>query len=139
MNITEFLLTRIAEDEAAALAVEWWDELPADFSPPCPPDGYSRKELARRQDAYYAQTPRLISSADWALNVERGEDEYYGQEQAALMRAWHPERVLAECAVKRELIAVAAVSGLMVQASVLIALAGVWRGHPDFDPVWAPD
>ena len=100
MNITDFLLARIEEDEADAQA-----------------------------DA-----------------MEMGRSSVSIQFDCAMQARFTPTRVLAECAVKREIIRWW-VDGLIGYVRVndgeltnpLLPLAAIYKHHPDYDPAWSPD
>lgn len=101
MNITDFLLARIEEDEADA----------------------------RQEDEDYTHTTLLPT--------------YDSQHQAR----WNTERVLAECAAKREVVENLAMVKLEqptlrelrgpLADVTLRQLAAVYRGHPDYQQEWA--
>jgi hypothetical protein len=133
MTLTEFLLARIAEDEAAARAVP---EL-RDLSP------YGGQE-----------------SISHALNTFASEDGYprqkYPPEIPAHYSRHDPARVLAECGAYRAIVELhvrhdwlpvgrdeCAECGCADDRSVdwpcptLRALASVYADHPDYQPEWA--
>lgn len=49
------------------------------------------------------------------------------------MAPWHPKRILAECAAKRRVVALA---DRAWPCQTLRALARVHHDHPDLDPAW---
>lgn len=151
MRIDEFLLARIAEDEAVALGATQgpWEAQPA--------DGYNPAALGSRTD-----------SADVAV---AGSGDEYGPEYVCLDRdgigsttmpnaehiARHdPARVLAECKAKRRVVERlrpamitmpdGAVLSLMdpsearavefMHRVIVTSLAQPYADHPDFDPAW---
>jgi hypothetical protein len=131
VTITEFLLARIAEDEATASAAaqygaRWhWD---ASFG-----------DLCNDASCPYGM---LVASNGAPADVDAVLMEVHGYDvHEAWMGADHiarhdPARVLAECAAKRAIVAL----GEFTEGSywdALGALAAVHAGHPDYDPEWA--
>jgi hypothetical protein len=86
-TITEFLLARIAEDEAAARAV--------------PPLGHNYDMGGNRQDERWAFGRTLPSSADGMGNWSPHRDS---PTTAAHFSRHDPARVLAECEAKRRIV-----------------------------------
>ena len=82
--MTEFLLARIAEDEAAARAVQ--------------PLGYSIDMGGRRNDERWYVARLRFSGADGAARAEQDE------EASQLFARHDPARVLAECEAKRRIV-----------------------------------
>lgn len=127
MRIDEFLLARIAEDEADA-------------------------EAALTHPAVHLSRPSWIGLAkqtiEWSWHWRvvnwhpRSPDD---RRTAAVITgmvethgAWTPERVLAECAAKRAaLVAIDHREGFDdAYELILHPMAAVYADHPDFDPTW---
>lgn len=164
MTLTEFLLARIAEDEAAARAAEglhWqWvgDQTDREVSPDPMLDEYlygvDQENVSLRSVETFpyrslaGEGPRFLISTDEVRTV------------AALHIARHdPARVLAECAAKRAIVAAhPSVSGacetcvdkmshprpsewepVRHPCPTLRTIANVYADHPDFDETWRTD
>ena len=121
-TLTEFLLARIAEDEAVARAAV--DE-----------DG--RWHVDQSHPLYEAEV-----RGDIYIYDEGG----HTAEQAARIARHDPARVLAECAAKRAIIEQAASyspelehgdNGEWAFDVTLRSLAAVYADHPDYQPEWA--
>jgi hypothetical protein len=131
MDIAEFLLARIAEDEAAAggafrdvndgsapkFGMEWW-----------------------------AAGDTVIAEQTYVLEQDPGIGDTAVAEHVA---RWDPARVLIECEAKREVVKEWQEADRFrreygnkishaVLYPVLWALAQPWREHPDFDLDWRP-
>ena len=123
-NLTEFLLARIAEDEAMARAAIQPGEL-------CP---WGDKRLPRRRPEDFSEDVMDYLGGTWGEHCA----------------AWSPLRVLAECEAKREIIhmrqAMERRDGLWdrvilpsVSAALdlaLMALAAPYADHSDYDQAW---
>ncbi|MBN0039372.1 hypothetical protein JN535_04180 [Cellulosimicrobium cellulans] len=137
MTLTDFLLARIAEDQASALEVRehgaWWVEAYDDYdgrSPelveyfvvaPPPAPGVPRDDQGDPDD------PRHVTSVqgDPAL--------------AAALARWSPARVLAECEAKRRIVESARRLGSrdgVTPEELLGNLALPYADHPDYDETW---
>lgn len=147
MTLTDFLLARIAEDEAAARAATpgpWrWDNDEFFDAPKgsCQhgtdwrdhgPDLISTAPGARVEDDE-DDTCWVISATGYdasSVNILRGDAEH--------IASWNPARVLAECEAKRRIVqewdeAHPADGGLMYGLETAIrALAAVYADHPDY-------
>jgi hypothetical protein len=150
MTLTEFLLARLDEDEAAARAVPagpWVVELD-DGRPypslvvegPPPPPGAVREDQGDRDDPV-----RVVDSIEEPRIAE-------------YVATFDPTRVLAEVLAKRQIITLAyeatgldldrdldratgarAASGIeFVGERMLRAIASPYAGHPDYEDVWRP-
>jgi hypothetical protein len=128
-SLTDFLLERIAEDEAVARAAtqseKWWhwpEDNPGPRTAPYqPPTAYVRAQ----------EDPYIGRGMEWA--------------DAVHIARWDPARSLAECETKRRIIAIAQISldfadehdNEAVDArAVLAALATIYADHPDYRPEW---
>ncbi len=126
-SISEFLLARIAEDEAAARALV----IPAH-------DGYQpHPELSSWQyapggEVEYVQTPEMLShpysDALYVTLDSEGLSPSVGEAAGRHIARHDPARVLRECEAKRRI-----VEG----HKTLRALASVYSDHPDYDEAWA--
>lgn len=126
MTLVEFLLARIAEDEAIAARA-------ADFE--------AGRWSAHRDDAdlrWYVRSenhgPLLTTGY-----VGNGDSKPYAENIAR----WDPARVLAESAAKRAIIALPDLPGQDPEAAkvldeAILFLAQPYADHPDFDPAWRP-
>ena len=134
MKLTEFLLSRIAEDEAAASAV--------------PPLGHNVDMGGNRQDERFTFGRSLPSSADGMGNWSPHRDSPTTQAHFA---RHDPARVLAECEAKRRIVADHGPdgNGMKVNGDVcsefeawpcptIQALTAVYADHPDYDEEWKP-
>ena len=122
MTLTDFLLARIAEDEAVARNV--------------PGDG----EFCTWNRSWdMSPTRDLVVDGERVAPLPMSIDEHICR--------WDPARVLAECQAKRRIVemyeARVEQDHLTVQAHAtglllaLRALAQPYADHPDFDPAWA--
>lgn len=134
MMVDEFLLARIAEDEAvarAATAGPWhWD-------PPSGEDwpGSDESLMSSALDEDGHALPVLYSWGYDASGID-GEDG----DRAHIVR-WDPARVLAECKAKRRIVEnhqrhTPGERGYGASREAVRALASVYADHPDFDPAW---
>lgn len=128
-TLTEFLLARIAEDEAAARAV--------------PPLDHNYDMGGRRQDERFTFGRSLPSSADGMGNWSKHRDS---PTTRAHFERWHPARILADCEAKRRIVEmwVARADDHPVTTAhrtglglAIKALASVYADHPDYNPTWA--
>lgn len=133
MTITEFLLARIAEDEAAAKAV--------------PPLDHNFDMGGNRQDERFTHGRYLPDSMDgrgnWA-KVDQATPAHFGR--------WDPARVLAECEAKRRIVDLhsgtapwcgwthdagsAHGDDMGDDCDTMRALASVYADHPDYREEW---
>lgn len=162
-TLTDFLLARIAEDEAAARAV--------------PPLDHNFDMGGARQDERFTFGRTLPSSADGMGNWSKHRDD---PSTAAHFLRHDPARVLAECEAKRRIVELHKSWPVLVQrqpsfeqvdstdvnsmvfrasqqiawateqeyrakfgdepptAPMLRALASVYADHPDYNPDWRP-
>jgi len=133
MTLTDFLLARIAEDEAAAEAAnltpgdpDWYvlrgpEQAPQRYTVRT---RYCRRPVARTQDIPSVDAWQEPPREDPAGILD-------GAAVAAHIARWDPARVLAECAAWRAAVR----SGDEV---VLRALAAVHADHPDYREEWSP-
>lgn len=117
MTLTEFLLARIADDEAVARAAEAHYDA-ADWSVSGPEDW-----------------PVLWGYLPVRSSVDPGTIE---PKVAAHVVRQGPARVLAECAAKRTLVAAYDDQPEDGTIAAVLALAAVWSDHPDYDEAWRP-
>jgi hypothetical protein len=111
MTLTDFLLARIAEDEAVARGAI------AD-------DGGSNEGFANQYDRMVGTYDRPL---DWVPRI--------GEDAARLIARFAvPARVLAECEAKRRIVELISSPG--PQALRLLALP--YADHPDYLPEWRP-
>lgn len=127
-DLTEFLLARIAEDEAAARAV--------------PPLGHNFDMGGHRQDERFTFGRILPSSADGMGNWSKHCDSPITRDHFS---RHDPARVLAECEAKRRIMGLVTQMGGYyepdagrVGAEVLRALALPYADHPDYRDEWKP-
>lgn len=123
MTITEFLLARIAEDEAAARAVK--------------PLG-SVYDMGGKQleEVLYVSRQRFSSSDGRARSDQDAE-------ATGLLGRYDPTRVLVECEAKRRIVEdykhldEAGPGALTAHAEwVCRALSSIYAGHPDYRDEW---
>jgi len=116
MELSQFLLARIAEDEAVARAAtqsaKWWD-WPGR-------DGRREAKVRAHEDPYIA------------LNVTNGDATHIARHD--------PARVLAECDAKRRIVAMMddPHRDTYEVYAVLRALALPYADHDDYDEAWRP-
>jgi hypothetical protein len=116
VTVVEFLLARIAEHEAVALAANT-DEARLPWSDP-------------------NLTP--VPPEKWGDLV----DGYLGGEIGVHCAVWTPARVLAEAAAKRAILAEiervlpVSIDPMTPAGVVALAMAQPFADHPDFDPAW---
>ena len=138
MTLTDFLLARIAEDEAAAQTV--------------PPLDYNIDMGGNRQDERWMFDRALPSSADgmgnWSKNRGRADADHFSR--------WDPARVLAECEAKRRIVEIhrevpasdidwsdcalcpTGLTRTRWPCPTLRALALPYAAHPDYREEWRP-
>lgn len=131
MTPTEFLLARIAEDEAVARA-----------STPSP-WAWDGEDL---QDSIVSTVVGPNREDHYVITTD---SRVYGPNDATAehIMAWAPHRVLAECAAKRQIVDrwryfdagrepyhADMADGIL---STIRALAAVYETHPDYDPEWS--
>lgn len=131
MTITEFLLARIAEDEAVARAAS-----PAPWSYPgieSVAGGTLYDKTRRIADVAYEQPSDHDGSVVRHLLVPEADAN------GAHIARHDPDRVLAECEAKRRIVAECAASladDIGPGEFVLLELATIYADHHDFDPAW---
>jgi hypothetical protein len=122
-DVAEFVLARIAEDEALAAAV--------------PPLGASRV-MGGPQPNHFAFTRSEFASEDgYPRSVYHSEDKAHFLHHT-------PARVLAQCTALRAVVAfhkhwVGDANDYGQTEGVLQLIASIWSGHPDYDPQWVLD
>jgi hypothetical protein len=129
MDVTEFLLARIAEDEATARgaingggdAGPWL--VGADTAPHLSPTTVFRPSDWRGHIVHACDTELAENPLDVARHIAR----------------WDPARVLAECAAKRRLLRDEPCADWSYgqPCDHVRAVAAVYADHPDYDPAWA--
>ncbi|WP_436702391.1 DUF6221 family protein [Nocardioides sp. BYT-33-1] len=113
MTITEFLLARIAEDEADARTMQQWiDDMNAN-----PPLAYEQEDPP---DAAFADPNRVLAECEAKRRII---DEH--------PRCDVHDRPGAECDACQR-----CGDGSIWPCDTLLALASVYADHPDFDPTW---
>ncbi len=119
MTVVEFLEARLTEDELTA---------------------HAAIEGSPDWQAHYDY--RDVKDADGHY-VVLADSRYPTAEQAAHIARHSPARVLAECEIKRSLIAeflrhdaLGDVAGRSVLEDTLRAISSAYSGHPDYDPAW---
>lgn len=107
-DLTEFLRARLDEDHAVSEATltEWLEEA--------------------AEATKYGHIDELPSHG-W---------QEVPQASYRLVQRWNPERILAEIAVKRQIIADAEAVPAISMRHVLKLLTQPYASHPDFDPAW---
>ena len=138
LTITDFLLARIAEDEAA---VYRWDS--------DGPNGAVVATLWTGEAPGYTTVAASSVEGVWVADGREVEARH-----AHIL--FDPARVLAECKAKREIVELAEeATGLDMTVDqdrlcgardwpyvgdlILAHLAAVYASHPDYDPAWAPE
>lgn len=109
--LTDFLLARIAEDEAVA------------------------RRAAQEFEGVGVSTPPTWGRRQWEFRVDRRNPALVDH-----IVAYSPARVLAECEAKRRIVEREVNSRTKItyrRMMVLQDLAAIWSDHPDFDPGWA--
>lgn len=113
MDLAEFLLARIAEDEAVARAAYY--------------DGqrwYAEEEIIDRWPECDCGTPVMSANR---------------KAEAQFVADWQPSRVLAECDVKRRIVEHCIdYSDPYETELVVLLLALPYADHPDYDESWRP-
>ena len=134
INLTDFLLARIAEDEAVAdrtsqygCSPEWW-------------------EVEHPAHAHMAAVVAVWRKPGGELQRENVANSYMPEAADRVVRLGNPARVLAECEAKRRLIeavvdkdpfdAMGAESAYEIL--ILSHLALPYAGHPDYRDEWRP-
>jgi len=136
MEITEFLLARIAEDEAVAqMAMQgvWYWEPESDDKWPS-----EDQSLMCHSDPDAEFDDSVL--AGWGYDASGIEGR--SEDRAHIVR-WQPARVLAECAAKRAIVEALDsdapehqwMSALTLEW-VVKELAAVYADHPDYDEAW---
>jgi Family of unknown function (DUF6221) len=132
-DLTEFLLARIGEDEAAArqaTAGPWqWVTGRGGLPGLLESTGASATHWVAEQ-SFQAPTVVLATNQGVALRV-RGRD-------AAHIADWHPTRVLAECDAKRRIVQRLAPPADGPDTGVLRLLALPYAEHADYREDWRP-
>lgn len=127
LNITDFLLARIAEDERA---VYCWDS--------DGPDGAVVATVWTGGEPGYTTVAASSVEGVWIADGHEVEDPRH------VHMLFDPDRVLAECKAKREIVEECERSMLNDSDSsaaewIVGRLAAVHASHPDYDPAWAPE
>jgi Family of unknown function (DUF6221) len=124
MTLTEFLMARIAEDEAVARAVTpgpWWIE-----------------KTSSHMDTETWAVADIERFRGYTNHVSVGEDKPL----AEYIARHDPARVLAECEAKREIIKAADEvgrgTGWITTQTFLQLLALPYADHPDYQQEWRP-
>ena len=116
-ELTEFLLARIAEDEAKAQA------------------SYPHGPIWEDSEDYDAMAQ---NEALWRLQVHTSECGYRMGEMNEPCGCSYPARVLAECESKRHLLDEALVWGEGCLDVMARYMAEVYADHPAYDEAWRP-
>lgn len=128
VDLADFLLARITDDENTARGATSgpWRWFPGRAGLPAflESTGARNTHWVEGQ-SFEAPTVVLGSNQNSMLRV-RGRD-------AEHIAAWHPTRVLAECAAKRRLVEASAGN-----EKVLRILAEAYADHPDYRDEWRP-
>jgi hypothetical protein len=134
MDLTEFLLALIAEDEAAAVAASADDDNTAE---------------TLGEDGRWTASYRYVEGRNMTIYDEGGHSE----EQAQHIARWDPARVLAECEAKRRIVELHSdhlhrqgdcetCDGggryLVGDCPTIRALALPYADHPDYQEGWRP-
>ena len=114
MNITDFLLARITEDEAKAnQIISEWERAERDLD---------------KFDQYIC---------DPIIGPFGGQSQLRNFATGTYLAGMaHPRRVLAECAAKRATIANTTGGRREQFEATLRALAAIYSDHPDYNPAW---
>lgn len=129
MTLTEFLIARIAEDEAWARAATpgpWYWDAPSDRK--WPEGDESLRTSGQQSDGRYDDSVLHAWGHDAYGIAGRAEDR-------AHIARFDPARVLAECAAKRFIVRLLdSVEFTEADAlrEILVALAMIWEDHPDY-------
>jgi hypothetical protein len=113
MDLSEFLLARIGEDEEAAQAAT-------------PGPWEARPYWSASLDDSWASVPDIMP-------------EPIDARDASHIARWDPARVLAECAAKRRIVELVEPYVSRMAGEVLELLALPYAGHEDYDPAWQPE
>lgn len=138
MTITEFLLARIAEDEAVALAAtpgHWYaDEVYATIT---------AEPFRSAREAYDRDRPDIDC---WV--IPESMDSGVGDHNLAHIARHDPARMLAECEAKRRTVKRFVDTSYfepkpsnaydLALLDVMHDLAAVYADHPDYDESWRP-
>lgn len=155
MTLTEFLLARIADDEAAARAASEHRTLLASH-PELAPDLSSTERAGERWTCRYDTVNATREDGGRAGGIAYVGN--FGMDLVAHIARHDPARVLADCEAKRRIVELAdEATGLDMQVdgefrvggrdtsaepyvgeSILIALATPYADHEDFDEAWRP-
>ena len=146
MTIVEFLLARIAEDEATARAA--WDMRVPQWIPASEADGHWHAHT------YPHEGTQLVEGSEAACTDDMTVEYHDHDAEWEHVARFDPARVLDECAAKRRIVAIyparerwvedrmiCELEPRMARAGwdvppVLYALAAVYSDHPDFDEAW---
>ena len=132
LTIADFLLERIAEDEQVAREASH-------------PTGWrydpGKVNSVSREESVFAG-PRGAKAVTIASTGP--EDDRQSMMDARHIARFDPDRVLAECKAKREIVEECERSMLNDSDSsaaewIVGRLAAVYASHPDYDPAWAPE
>jgi hypothetical protein len=117
-SLADFLLARIAEDEAAARAVTWHPQARANIRALESAD-HQRARITHEPRQVFAEDGRVIdwdayaaalgpvepiTEEGYADLLNSGCGEYYGDDEYNHATRWSPARVLAECEAKRRIV-----------------------------------
>ena len=152
MRIDEFLLARIAEDEAMARAATpgpWYWEPKSDEDWPCGDE--SLRSSGVQEDVGHGRRFDAVVITSWGYDAYGTEAR---DEDRAYIAAWSPVRVLRECEAKRRIIELhppepryvevqsmceaeprEVYAGTYIPTEMRI-IAAVYADHPDCDPAW---
>lgn len=165
MNIAEFVLARIAEDEQWAREASRHNEEPLiqggehwrwecdahDVVIPTEPLTSEFLECPVEDDHHGSASLRSVETYPYHAISGEGPSIHFGTDEitpivAGHVARWDPARVLAECEAKRRIVGEhSRIPGDGINFTiaeqdraedVLLALALPYADHPDFDPAW---
>jgi len=137
LSIVEFLLQRIAEDEAvarAAIGTAAFSEQTGRWKAVDVPDEYGARPYVM-----------AVSASEACTQVANMEAAWERDERAAHIARYDPARVLAECAAKRRIVEECAPNvakdwpfpdGLNLSELVVAELGQPYADHPQFQEEW---
>jgi len=135
-GLTEFLLARIAEDEAAARAAAEHRVPTLGKSQPGATVAGIRRDRTRVGERWLARYDNVVSAEfDDGLRAVFALSGSLGMDLAQHIARWDPARVLAECEAKRHLIGVISAYD-DIEGLCLLALP--YTGHEAYRAEWKP-
>lgn len=144
MTLTDFLLARIAEDEATAHAAiqpdrpgQRWRWFNPETDVPCRLDGEYEAVSLRTVEEF--KVPHSVVGALPAFIIRDTESDSDNTGALRHIARWDPSRVLAECEAKRRIVSMG--SEWLDEDSggeLLKLLALPYAYHPDYQQEWRP-